>query len=124
MKNILKQVPRIMFGLLFLAIGLFHFYAYEFMAIFVPLPKGSKIFVLLVASLISIGAIGIMVNKYLRTALIMIASIFSLTGFMVLTPTIYRSSDELIKSVQEPNLGILFLAVIILFYITIAKPKN
>lgn len=124
MKNILKQVPRIMFGLLFLAIGLFHFYAYEFMAIFVPLPKGSKIFVLLVASLISIGAIGILVNKYLRTALIMIASIFSLTGFMVLTPTIYRSSDELIKSVQEPNLGILFLAVIILFYITIAKPKN
>ena len=124
MTNILKQIPCIFFGLLFLAIGLFHFYAYEFMAIFVPLPKGAKIFVLLVASLISISAIGIIVNKYLRSALIMIASIFSITGFMVLTPTVYKSSDELIKSVQEPNLVILFIAILTLFYIAIAKPKN
>lgn len=94
------------------------------MAVYVPLPVGSKIFVLLVGAIIALGGIGILLNKHARLGLITIAITLAFTGLMVLTPMIFRNPDELMKMIELPNLYKLMLAFIIFTYLVLSKPQN
>jgi hypothetical protein len=122
--KIVNNLTRIVFGLFFLAIGAFHFYAYQYMAVYVPLPIGSKVFVLLVGAIICISAINIIVNKYVRLGLIIIAITLAFTGIMVLTPMIFRNPDEMLKMIELPNLYKLILAFGIFTYLVTTKSKQ
>ena len=121
--KIFNLISRILIGLFFLAIGLFHFYGYQTMAYYVPLPFGSKIFVLLVGVLISMGAIGILLNKFLRISLIGIACTLAFTGLMVLTPMIFRNPDELSKMLELQAIYKLILAFILFIISVSVKTK-
>jgi uncharacterized membrane protein len=122
--KIFNIVLRVVFGLFFLAIGMIHFYGFQTMAVYVPLPVGSKIFVLLVGAIIALGGIGILLNKHARLGLITIAITLAFTGLMVLTPMIFRNPDELMKMIELPNLYKLMLAFIIFTYLVLSKPQN
>ncbi|MFZ4796119.1 MAG: hypothetical protein ACOYMA_01410 [Bacteroidia bacterium] len=117
-------ITRIVFGIFFLVIGAFHFYAYQTMAVYVPLPIGSKAFVLLVGAIICISGIGIVINKYARLGLIIIAISLAFTGLLVLTPMILRNPDELMKMLELPNLYKLFLAFGIFTYLVSSKSNR
>lgn len=122
--KIINNLIRIAFGLLFLAIGIFHFYAYQYMAVYVPLPLGSKAFVILVGAIICMSGIGIALNKFARLGLIIIAITLSFTGLMVLTPMIFRNPDEILKMIELPNLYKLILAFGIFTYLVTTKSKQ
>src|ERR1035437_1596321 len=102
--KIAQIILRILIGLIFLSIGLYHFYAFEFLAVFVPLPHGSKIIVCTFASIILLASIGIILNKFLRPSLITLAIVFLLTAFMTAIPMTLREADELLKSIGIANL--------------------
>ena len=122
--RITKIILRVIIGLLFLAIGLYHFYAYEFLAVFVPLPHGSKIFVCVIAALISLSSIGIMMNKFTRASLITLALIFLVTAFMTAIPMTFREPDEIIKRIGFANLIKFGLASILLIFLVFSKQKH
>lgn len=122
--RITKIILRVIIGLLFLAIGLYHFYAYEFLAVFVPLPHGSKIFVCVIAALISLSSIGIMMNKFTRASLITLALIFLVTAFMTAIPMSFREPDEIIKRIGFANLIKFGLASILLVFLVFSKLKH
>ena len=122
--RITKIILRVIIGLLFLAIGLYHFYAYEFLAVFVPLPHGSKIFVCVIAALISLSSIGIMMNKFTRASLITLALIFLVTAFMTAIPMSFREPDEIIKRIGFANLIKFGLASILLIFLVFSKQKH
>jgi uncharacterized membrane protein len=122
--RITKIILRVIIGLLFLAIGLYHFYAYEFLAVFVPLPHGSKIFVCVIAALISLSSIGIMMNKFTRASLITLALIFLVTAFMTAIPMTFREPDEIIKRIGFANLIKFGLASILLVFLVFSKQKH
>ena len=114
---------RILIGLLFLSIGLYHFYAYEFLAVFVPLPHGSKILVCTIATIISLASIGIILNKFLKPSLITLAIVFLLTAFMTAIPMTLREGDEIIKSIGIANLVKFGIASCLLCYLVFSKRK-
>ena len=122
--RITKIILRVIIGLLFLAIGLYHFYAYEFLAVFVPLPHGSKIFVCVIAALISLSSIGIMMNKFTRASLITLALIFLVTAFITAIPMTFREPDEIIKRIGFANLIKFGLASILLVFLVFSKQKH
>lgn len=122
--KITQIIFRVLVGLLFLAIGLYHFYAYEFLAVFVPLPHGSKIFVCVVAALISLSSIGIMLNKFTRASLITLAIIFLLTAFMTAIPMTFREPDEIIKRIGFANLIKFGIGSLLLIILVFTKQKN
>ena len=121
--KIIYNIIRIAFGLLFLALGAFHLYAYQYMAVYVPLPRGSKVFVLLVGATICVSSFGIILNKFVRISLIIIAITLAFTGLMVLTPMIFRNPDEILKMIELPNLYKLILAFGIFTYLVTTKSK-
>ncbi|MCX6186676.1 MAG: hypothetical protein NTU43_06715 [Bacteroidetes bacterium] len=122
--KIFNNFIRITIGLFFLIIGLFHFYGYQTMAVFVPLPIGSKAFVLLVGSILSICAIGIIVNMFTRRALFITAIVLSFTGLLILTPMIYKSFDEDLKMIELPNLLKIIIAFAVFIYLISSKPQH
>lgn len=124
--NLFKTIIRILSGILFLALGGFHFYAYDYLAVFVPLPVGSKVFVLLVAALICVCAIALILDKYSRTALIIIGITLAFTSFLVMIPMAHREPDEMLKQINLSNLYKLFLAfgVFTVLIFTNTKSKN
>ncbi len=122
--KLFKTIIRVVSGILFLALGGFHFYAYDYMAVFVPLPVGSKVFVLLVAALISVCAIALILNKYSRTALITIGITLAFTSFLVMIPMAYREPDEMLKQINLSNLYKLVLAFVVLSVLVFSKMEN
>src|SRR5688572_3564913 len=100
--KIITTIIRIIVGLLFAALGFMHFYAYELMAVYMPLPFGSKAFVLFTGALITLSAIAVMINRYTQQALLVICITLGITGFVVLIPMLHREPDELLKRVQLP----------------------
>ncbi|MDP1727794.1 MAG: hypothetical protein Q8M15_13500 [Bacteroidota bacterium] len=121
--NLFKTIIRIVSGILILALGAFHFYAYDYMAVFVPLPMGSKAFVLIVAALISLCAIALILNKYSRTALITIGITLAFTSFLVMIPMAYREPDEMLKQINLSNLYKLVLAFVVFAVLIFSKPE-
>ncbi len=115
---------RILTGMIFLAIGLYHFYAYEFLAVFVPLPYGSKIFVCIVAAIISLASIGIMLNKFIRPSMIILSIIFLITAFMTAIPMTIRETDEIMRSIGYANLVKFGIASCLLFFLVFSKQKK
>jgi uncharacterized membrane protein YphA (DoxX/SURF4 family) len=122
--EIALKVARIVLGLLFLASGIFHFMNYGVMAVFVPLPWGSKYFVLLVATIISVCSVSIVLNQYTRASFLTIAIVFFLTGVMILLPTIHFSNDAYLKVIQLPNLYKTIIAFFVLLGLILYKPKQ
>ncbi|OYU97051.1 MAG: hypothetical protein CFE21_01820 [Bacteroidetes bacterium B1(2017)] len=117
-------ILRILAGVLFLATGIFHFMNYEVMAVYVPLPVGSKYFVLLIASIISISSILVMLGKYVRESFFTIAITFAITGLMILIPTIHYSNDQYLKLIQIPNLYKVVIATVMFIALIASKPKG
>ncbi len=117
-------IIRIIFGLLFLAIGLFHFYAYQYLAVYVPLPFGSKAFVLLVGAIISGSALALIINKYAYPALTTIAITLAVTAFMVMIPMTLREPDEILKRIELSNLVKVILAFGIFVVLVVIKRKS
>ena len=122
--KIAQNIFRILTGLIFLAIGLYHFYAYEFLAVFVPLPHGSKIFVCVIACIISLTSVGIIVNKFVKKSLTIISVIFLLTAFMTAIPMNMRETDEIMRSIGYANLIKFGMAFSLLFYLLFQKSKK
>jgi hypothetical protein len=122
--KIIYNIIRIAIGLLFLAIGVFHLYAYQYMAVYVPLPIGSKVFVLSVGATICVSSFGIILNKFVRISLIIIAVTLAFTGLMVLTPIIFRNPDEMLKMIELPNLYKLILSFGIFTYLVSTNSKQ
>ncbi len=121
--KLLTQILRILTGLLFLAAAAVHFYYYKVMAVYVPLPVGSKYFVLFVATLITFLSVAILLNFETRKAFFALAIIFAVTGMMILIPTIFFSNDMYLKLIQLPNLYKVLVAIIILIALAGTKPK-
>jgi len=122
--KIAQIIFRILIGLIFLTIGLYHFYAYEFLAVFVPLPHGSKILVCIIATIISLAAIAIMLNKFVRPSLITLALVFLLTAFMTAIPMTLREVDELFKSIGIANLVKFGIASCLLCYLVFTESNK
>ncbi len=122
--KIVNLVIRILFGLLFLGIGLFHFYAFEYLAVYVPLPFGSKAFVLLVGAIISSCAIATIINKYTHAALTTIAITLAVTAFMVMIPMTLREPDEILKRIELSNLFKVVLAFGVLVVLVLNRRRS
>jgi uncharacterized membrane protein YphA (DoxX/SURF4 family) len=115
---------RVLSGLLFLATALFHFDNYITMAAFVPLPWGSKYFVLLIAIAITICSILLFLGKFTRQSYFALAIIFGLTGLMILVPTVYLSGDPFLKNIQLPNLYKIIIAFLMFMGLIIFSKKK
>jgi len=122
--KIARIIFRILLGVLFLCIGLYHFYAYEFLAVFVPLPHGSKVLVCIIAGLICLSAIGIIANKLLKESLIALSIIFLLTALMTAIPMTMRETDEIMRSIGYANLIKFGIAFCLLFFLVFQKSKK
>jgi uncharacterized membrane protein len=124
MKSItFKSAFRVLSGVLFLVIGLFHFYDYQFMAVFVPLPVGSKFFVILSGALISISALGIIVNRYFSASMITLGITLALTGLMVGIPAILREPDAILRMLALSNMTKIGLAFCVLLALAFSSKK-
>lgn len=117
----IKTILRILLGLFFLALGALHFYYNLQMAIFVPLPTGAVPFVYLVGSLISIFALLIIANRYIRSSLIAIAVILFLTAAMVQIGIDLQGNDLILKQVSISNVVKLLLACIMLLVLAVRR---
>lgn len=122
--SIILTILRVISGALFLAAGYIHFANYEVMAVYVPLPVGSRYFVLMVATLISLLAIAVILGRETRKAYFALAIVFAFTGLMILIPTIHFSNDYLLKLVQVPNLYKVVIAVIMFIALIASRPQK
>jgi hypothetical protein len=77
-----------------------------------------------VGATICVSSFGIILNKFVRISLIIIAVTLAFTGLMVLTPIIFRNPDEMLKMIELPNLYKLILAFGIFTYLVTTKSKQ
>ncbi len=116
------RVVHAIMGLLLLYVAYFHFQNYAVMAVYVPLPVGSKYFVLFVATILAFSGLALVLGKSIRTAYLATAITFAVTGLMVLIPTIDRSNDFYLRMIQLPNVYKLVISTIIFILLIAIKP--
>ena len=120
MKNILFPI----IGLLFLLLGLSHFYYTFEMALFVPLPHFSKWFVYLIGAIISCSSILIIFQKKITLSFILIALSIAISAGLVQLGIELHSQDEILKPVGVTNVVKLLLAVFILLSLVVYNQKK
>lgn len=118
------RVMHAISGLLLLYTSYFHFQNYAVMAVYVPLPVGSKYFVLFVATLLGFSGLALVLGKEIRKAYFATAITFTATGLMVLIPTIHFSNDYYLKLIQLPNVYKLVIASVLFILLIAIKPGN
>ena len=123
MKLTATDFIRIVVGLLFLALGLSHFYYTHDMAIFVPLPTGSIYFVFLVGAGLTFASLALIMNKAVKTSLVVIALLLAISGGFVQLGIESRNPDEIIKSVSIVNIIKLLVATMVLLGAVYSKRK-
>lgn len=111
-------------GLLLLWTAYFHFQNYAVMAVYVPLPVGSKYFVLFIATLLAFCGLALVLGKEIRKAYFATAIAFAITGLMILIPTIHFSNDIYLRMIQLPNVYKLVIATIIFILLIAIKPPS
>lgn len=117
MKNILFPI----IGLLFLLLGLSHFYYTFEMALFVPLPHFSKWFVYLIGAIISCSSILIIFQKKVVTSFIFIAMSIAISGALVQLGIEFNTQDEILKPVGVTNILKLLMSILILLLLLLFK---
>ena len=123
MKLTATDFIRIVVGLLFLALGLSHFYYTHDMAIFVPLPTGSIYFVYLVGAGFTFASLALIMNKAVKTSLVVIALLLAISGGFVQLGIESRNPDEILKSVSIVNIIKLLVATMVLLGAVYRKGK-
>ena len=123
MKITVNDIIRIIVGLLFFVVGLSHFYYTHDMAIYVPLPSGSIYFVYLVGAGFTFSALALMMNKYIKTSLVVIALLLAISGGFVQLGIESRNPDEILKSVSIANIVKLLVACAVLVGAVYSKGK-
>ncbi|MFI5222114.1 MAG: hypothetical protein ACHQK8_07300 [Bacteroidia bacterium] len=118
-------ILRIIFGLLFLAIGLFHFYNMNEMSMFFPLPFGGKIYVMAVGTLVGISGVAIIINRYVKISLLTISCILAITGFFLLWALFhFKIQDPIMKILGFSCLTEIGIAVVVLLVVAVVKVKK
>jgi len=124
MKLNLRDILRIAAGLLFLAIGLSHFYYTLDMAIFVPLPTGAKLFVYLVGACIIVPAVLVLLNKSVKQSFVAIACALALSAAFVQGGIEWHNPDEILSQVGLVNISKLLIAFLVLLFVIYFPAKK
>ncbi len=119
MKNILHPL----LGVLFLLLGLSHFYYTVEMAVFVPLPHFSKWFVYLIGTIISVSSVLIILQRKVLLSFILIAMSIAISGALVQLGIELNTQDEILKPVGVTNIIKLLISVLILLLLLLFKEK-
>lgn len=104
---------RVLGGLVFLALGLSHFYYTTEMAVFVPLPTGSIYFVYGTGLILVIAAFSLLLNQSVRYAWLAIACALALSAGFVQLGMEWRQDDEILRQVGMVNVIKLLMAFVI-----------
>lgn len=107
-------ILQLLFGLLFLVLGLSHFYYTSEMAIFVPLPSGARLFVYAAGIVFTLCAAAIILDRFVKEAAIIIACTLAISAGFVQLGIEWQQQDEILKTVGITNVIKLLVAVAIL----------
>lgn len=107
-------ILQLVFGLLFLVLGLSHFYYTSEMAIFVPLPFGARWFVYAAGMVFTLCAAAIILDRFVKKAFIIIACTLAISAGFVQLGIEWQQQDEILKTVGITNIVKLLVAVAIL----------
>lgn len=108
-----KDILRILGGIIFLALGLSHFYYTTEMAVFVPLPTGAHYFVYGTGLILVTAAFSLLLNQAVPYAWIAIACALALSAGFVQLGMEWRQEDEILRQVGIVNSIKLLVAFII-----------
>ena len=112
--RLLQIAVRIIMGTTFLCIGIIHFLKSSYMAVYVPFPWGAEEFVQLSGSIIVIVSIAIILNKFVRTCLVLLSLVLVITALLVEIPIMLREPEYILRLIGLSNLIKLGLASMLL----------
>ena len=113
-EKMIKNILRIIIGLVAFFIGILHFVRNSEMAVYVPFPFGAVPFVYLIGVIIVFASFNIIVNNYVIPSLVTLALTLSFTALLVQIPVLLREREYILKVIGLSNLIKLFLAIFLL----------